>query len=386
MRINVAAGKRSMRDGYGLPRAPKDAWRRRRRGLPQPSRNVVCVDSPLQRMDQEECRNRGFLDGICLSACAFTCGVPWRDKDRLRQKHPQGPRPDHWQLARRYAYRICFAGKLASRVPISASAKCSWRWQPKRVGPSGKSEKTPFCRRSVDTLRSGSMRARAAAQSTWSWANCPALLGRNGLCCGRRSGSWKSTRTWARRCLRRRSNGCSTPRRERARRFFLRVALLTGMRSGEISTLTWGQVDLAKRCITVGRAKTSSGTGRQIPMNLELFYVLSKHAEWYTDRFGGVNQGFYIFPFGKPVPNDPTRPTTTMKTAWGTLRERAGVNCRLHDLRHTAATKMAEAGVPESTMLLLMGHMSRAMLERYSHIRMAAKRDAVEALSTGQTR
>jgi len=42
---------------------------------------------------------------------------------------------------------------------------------------------------------------------------------------------------------------------------------------------------------------------------------------------------------------------------------------------------MAEAGVPESTMLALMGHMSRAMLERYSHIRMAAKRDAVEALA-----
>jgi len=41
---------------------------------------------------------------------------------------------------------------------------------------------------------------------------------------------------------------------------------------------------------------------------------------------------------------------------------------------------MAEAGVPESTMLALMGHMSRAMLERYSHIRMAAKRTAVEAL------
>jgi site-specific recombinase XerD len=46
----------------------------------------------------------------------------------------------------------------------------------------------------------------------------------------------------------------------------------------------------------------------------------------------------------------------------------------MHDLRHTVATKLAEAGVPESTMLSLMGHMSRAMLERYSHIRMAAKR------------
>jgi hypothetical protein len=37
--------------------------------------------------------------------------------------------------------------------------------------------------------------------------------------------------------------------------------------------------------------------------------------------------------------------------------------------------------VPESTMLALMGHMSRAMLERYSHIRMAAKREAVAAIT-----
>jgi hypothetical protein len=41
---------------------------------------------------------------------------------------------------------------------------------------------------------------------------------------------------------------------------------------------------------------------------------------------------------------------------------------------------MAEAGVPESIMVALMGHMSRAMLERYSHLRMAAKREAVEWL------
>jgi integrase len=70
-----------------------------------------------------------------------------------------------------------------------------------------------------------------------------------------------------------------------------------------------------------------------------------------------------------------------MKTSWNTIRTRLGLDCRLHDLRHTAATKMAEAGVPESTMMDIMGHMSRAMLQRYSHIRMAAKRQAVESLS-----
>jgi len=66
-----------------------------------------------------------------------------------------------------------------------------------------------------------------------------------------------------------------------------------------------------------------------------------------------------------------------LKHGWETLRDRASVSCRLHDLRHTFATRLAENGVPESTMLSLLGHMSRAMLERYSHIRMAAKRDAV---------
>lgn len=162
----------------------------------------------------------------------------------------------------------------------------------------------------------------------------------------------------------------------------IRVGLLTGMRSGEFTSLTWGQVDMGRRVLTVGRAKTESGTGRQIPMNEELFQVIAGHAEWFTRKFGKTQPEHYLFPFGRPVPNDPTKPTTTLKTSWGNLRKAAKVQCRLHDFRHTAATKMAEAGVPESTMLALLGHMSRAMLERYSHIRMVAKREAVESLTT----
>jgi integrase len=160
----------------------------------------------------------------------------------------------------------------------------------------------------------------------------------------------------------------------------IRALLLTGMRSGELTGATWGQVDLERRVLTVGRAKTAAGTGRQIPMNNDLFLLLTAHAEWFTGRFGATRPELYVFPFGKPAPSDPTRPTTTLKTVWGSIRDEAMVSCRLHDLRHTAATKMAEAGTPESTMLALMGHMSRAMMERYSHIRMAAKREAVESL------
>jgi integrase len=173
----------------------------------------------------------------------------------------------------------------------------------------------------------------------------------------------------------------TSPNRSQTLGTFIRIALLTGMRSGEITGLRWGQVDFSRRVVTVGRAKTASGTGRQIPMNSQLFEVLAAHAEWFTQRFGETEPSFHLFPFGKPTPNDPTRSITDITGAWESLRKRAGVQCRLHDLRHTAATKMAEAGIPESTMLALMGHMSRAMMERYSHIRMAAKREAVEALS-----
>jgi integrase len=161
----------------------------------------------------------------------------------------------------------------------------------------------------------------------------------------------------------------------------VRVALTTGMRSGEILSLTWQQVCFANRLLTVGKAKTSSGTGRTIPMNDDLVSVLSNHRIWFASQFGEPKPEWYLFPSGRPLPTDPMRPIRDVKRAWGTLRRVSGVRCRMHDLRHTFATRMAENGVPEGTMLAMLGHMSRAMLERYSHVRMTAKRAAVEGLT-----
>jgi integrase len=159
------------------------------------------------------------------------------------------------------------------------------------------------------------------------------------------------------------------------------LLLLTGMRSGEALSLTWGQVNLMDRTIRVGRAKSSNGTGRLIPINDDLAIILAAHRLWFTETFGEPLADHYLFPWGKPVPSDPTRRTTDITYGWDQLRTDTGVSCRLHDLRHTFATRLAENGVPESTMLALMGHMSRAMLERYSHIRMAAKRVAVAGIT-----
>ena len=50
--------------------------------------------------------------------------------------------------------------------------------------------------------------------------------------------------------------------------------------------------------------------------------------------------------------------------------------------RHTFCTKLAEARVPQSTMLDMMGHMSAKMLRRYSHIRAKARRSKL-GIQTG---
>jgi integrase len=73
---------------------------------------------------------------------------------------------------------------------------------------------------------------------------------------------------------------------------------------------------------------------------------------------------------------------TTLKTAWTTVRRDAKVTGRWHDNRHTLITELAESGVGDGTIMEIAGHVSRQMLARYSHIRMEAKRSALEDVQT----
>jgi integrase len=112
------------------------------------------------------------------------------------------------------------------------------------------------------------------------------------------------------------------------------------------------------------------------------------------------------------VKPDPTRPAKGWRTAWRPAtraiecpkcgeRQRAKDSCRspeckadmrglknplaglrFHDLRHAAITKLAESLASDQTIMSIAGHLSRQMLERYSHIRMAAKRAAVDSIAT----
>jgi integrase len=163
------------------------------------------------------------------------------------------------------------------------------------------------------------------------------------------------------------------------------VDLNCGLRDKELRELQWQQIDLAhKKTLTVGKSKTTAGTGRVIPLNHTVLVALEAHAAWYIRRFGECRPEWYVFPAGKGQPNDPTHPVTTLRTAWTKVRKNAKVVGRWHDNRHTLVTELSESGAGDEVIMSIAGHVSRAMLSRYSHVRMEAKRRALDEIATRQ--
>jgi integrase len=78
---------------------------------------------------------------------------------------------------------------------------------------------------------------------------------------------------------------------------------------------------------------------------------------------------------------DLLRPMGSWRKAWLGACKNSGVRYRWHDLRHTFVSRLAEsASVSEQTIRSLAGHVSRQMLEHYSHIRSHAKQAAIRCL------
>jgi integrase len=153
----------------------------------------------------------------------------------------------------------------------------------------------------------------------------------------------------------------------------------------DIAELRWRQVDLVhKKQLTVGKSKTDAGTGRVIPLNDTVQVALQAHAAWYIRRFKECKPEWYVFPAGQGQPNDPTSAVTSLKTAWSKVRKNANVIGRWHDNRHTLVTELSESGAGDEVIMSIAGHVSRAMLSRYSHVRMEAKRRALDEIAARQ--
>src|SRR5262245_23119827 len=106
-----------------------------------------------------------------------------------------------------------------------------------------------------------------------------------------------------------------------------------------------------------------------------------------ADLLGHTESEHYLWPACQWGRFDPTQPMLKWDTAWRALRDAAGLpGLRFHDLRHTVITELAEMGIADHVLESISGHLSRRMLEHYSHIRIDAKRQALDALDEQRKR
>jgi integrase len=138
------------------------------------------------------------------------------------------------------------------------------------------------------------------------------------------------------------------------------LALHTGMRRGEILSLRWNQIDFERSLILVQRTKT--GRDRIIPMNStvrETLAAIRQQAE-----------GNQVFPI-----NDVKR-----SFAYACVKAKIA-DFRFHDLRHTAATRLADRGADAFQIAAILGHSSIQMTARYTHATSDGLRRAMESLA-----
>ncbi len=186
-----------------------------------------------------------------------------------------------------------------------------------------------------------------------------------------------------------------------------RLALNTTMRGCEIKQMRWRDVDMIERSLTIRKSKTEAGE-RVIPLNADAWAVI---LELYgrSQALAGIEPSHFLFPSCETAHFDPTRAIKSWRTAWrrltravqcaecGLLQNSAEVcvgckasianvkspfeSFRFHDLRHQAITELAESKASDSTIMSIAGHVSPKMLAHYSHVRLDAKRNALDALT-----
>lgn len=126
-----------------------------------------------------------------------------------------------------------------------------------------------------------------------------------------------------------------------------------GMRRGEILNLRWDQVDWEANLIRLEKRQTKGKQARVAPLYGEL-------RAWLDTAYAGrqTESAFIVSWKGQGI--------VEVKTAWNKARERAGVpGLLIHDLRRTAVRNMIRAGISEKRAMLISGHRTRSMFDRY---------------------
>jgi integrase len=151
-------------------------------------------------------------------------------------------------------------------------------------------------------------------------------------------------------------------------RSLILLSINTGLRRGEILSLTWENVVLDMAVLTVVGDTAKSGKTRHIPLNAEALNILR---EW---RQRTLSQRFVFS--GKDGEK-----LKSVKKAWTRILKLAQIKkFRWHDLRHHFASRLAMGGVDLNTIRELLGHSDIQMTLRYAHLAPQHKAKAVAVL------
>ena len=144
--------------------------------------------------------------------------------------------------------------------------------------------------------------------------------------------------------------------------WMVKLALYTGMRQGEIQSLTLDQVDLKRRVIRLN--ETKNGSARTVPLTKQAVKVMRAAVK----NPVRPEDTALVF-FGEPG-RDGQRRGHDFKRAWFAAVRNAKIKgFRFHDLRHEAVSRLVEAGLSDQEAASISGHKSMQMLRRYTHLR-----------------
>jgi len=153
---------------------------------------------------------------------------------------------------------------------------------------------------------------------------------------------------------------------------FVAFGLNTPMRHSEILAARWERLDLPKLRLNIPQAKAGQ---REQPITPELAKILASEREMRDDRTG------WIFP--SPHKDSKTGHLSRMDRPFTDAVRVAGLDPELitpHVMRHTAITKLVQAGVDLPTIQRISGHKTLAMVLRYTHVHGQHIDQAVRAL------
>jgi integrase len=148
-----------------------------------------------------------------------------------------------------------------------------------------------------------------------------------------------------------------------------------GMRPDEVFRMEVRNLDFARRSIFNPFGKTKAAK-RTIPMTREVFEILQARCKDAKGRW------VFSSPAGPGRKENPDRPIKSVRKAHDAMLMRAGIreHFRLYDLRHTYATRAAQAGVDVLALAALLGHTTVQMTSRYVHPTDQHKQEAVQKL------